>query len=142
MTDKKRISKKTIIIIVGALLFLCISCAIVTSLFPTTTDTAASPTNSEEVVVVAPPTERPPTERPPTVAPAGRTAESYFEEYGGIVSVYEDILSLTDCGSLQDKFNTAADNNDREEPGTEKFKITLGYMTATDDKMRAGGCYE
>ena len=66
----------------------------------------------------------------------------YISDYGGESEVYEEIFSLSDCSELQEKFDIAAANNDRETPGTAMFKLTLGYMTATDDRMREVGCYE
>lgn len=74
---------------------------------------------------------------PPTISPA----QTYFDEYGGRIEVYNEILSLNDCVALQEKFNIASDNNTRAEPGTAEFKWTLGYMTAADERMKFIGCY-
>ena len=74
---------------------------------------------------------------PPTITPA----EKYFNEYGGSLDAYNEILSLTDCALLQEKFNTASENNNRETPGTPLFKATTGYMVAADEHMRELGCY-
>lgn len=73
-----------------------------------------------------------------TPSPAGK----YFEEYGGRIEAYEEIFSLSDCAKLQEKFDTASENNKREKPGTAGFKWTLGYMTASDDRMKELGCYK
>ena len=68
-------------------------------------------------------------------------AQGYQSEYGGEISVYNRILAMTDCSSLQAQFDIAGDNNDLAEPGTPAHKRTLGYMTASDDTMRKRGCY-
>jgi hypothetical protein len=65
----------------------------------------------------------------------------YLEEYGGLPSVYAQIFSSS-CEELQEQFDIAAENNDRETAGTERFRMTLGYMRAADDRMRAQGCYD
>ncbi|MDK1030343.1 MAG: hypothetical protein QGD96_13615, partial [Anaerolineae bacterium] len=62
------------------------------------------------------------------------------DEYGGILDSYIDILSLSDCVLLQEKFEISYSNNQRETAGTALFKTTLGYMTATDEHMRELGC--
>ena len=65
----------------------------------------------------------------------------YLQEYGGSEAVYRRILGSSDCEYLQGQFDQAAENNDREEPGTPLFRVTLGYMRAADDRMDAAGCY-
>lgn len=64
----------------------------------------------------------------------------YFEEYGGSVAVYDRIAALTDCEELQAEFNQAAENNDLAEPGTTGHKVSLGYMTAAEDRRQELGC--
>jgi len=76
-----------------------------------------------------------------TILPTPSPAQTYFEEYGGNIEVYNEILSLTDCALLQEKFEIAYANNQRETLGTQQFRWTVGYMTATDDHMKAIGCY-
>lgn len=71
----------------------------------------------------------------------GDAAGEYLEEYGGSRDVYERILASSDCGGLQEEFDTAAANNDAAEPGTPQFRQTLGYMTAADERMQELGCY-
>ena len=56
--------------------------------------------------------------------------------------VYESIAALEDCGELQAAFDTAADNNDREDPGSDRFEVTLSYMDYADERLRELGCYE
>ena len=68
--------------------------------------------------------------------------EKFLTDYGGEREVYEEIFSLSDCGELQEKFDIAAANNDRETPGTAMFKLTMGYMAAADERMREVECYE
>jgi hypothetical protein len=69
-------------------------------------------------------------------------ADGYYDEYERSVAVYERILGMSDCTELQNEFDTAADNNDRAEPGTSQHRQTLGYMTAADDRLEAAGCYD
>lgn len=66
---------------------------------------------------------------------------SYVAEYGGVASVYSEILNMSNCVGLQARFDIAAANSDRETPGAPLFKITRGYMAAADDTLRRRGCY-
>src|SRR5687768_13188325 len=75
-------------------------------------------------------------------APTVKTANDYIQEYGGNADVYNAILSLTDCAALQEQFDIASENNQRETPGTPGHKQTLGYMTAADDRMKGLNCYD
>mgnify|MGYP007100047969 FL=1 len=79
----------------------------------------------------------------PTPAPASTEspATKYLQEYGGSEQAYLEILTSTDCKFLQEKFEIAYANNQRETPGTEQFSWTVGFMAATDDRMREIGCY-
>ncbi len=74
-------------------------------------------------------------------APKAKTADDYVNEYGGNLESYQTILSMTDCATLQEQFDTASANNKREQAGTPQFKATLGYMTAADDRMKELKCY-
>lgn len=126
---KNKSKKKVVIIVLVSLLILCLICFIV-SLFIPDTQTAV-----ENLVTQ-------PTPEPPTTAPTPSQAETYFEQYGGSLQVYEDILLMTDCAILQEKFDLAAGNNDRATPGTKESSWTLGYMMVADDRMEELGCYE
>jgi hypothetical protein len=64
----------------------------------------------------------------PASAPAGKSAEDYVRQFGGLTSAYRSILAETDCAKLGDLFVTANDNH------------KLGLVVATDDRMRAIGC--
>jgi len=70
------------------------------------------------------------------------TPDEYVAEYGGNRDVYVEILSLTDCVKLQEQFDIASQNNERETPGTPQFKWTTGYMVAANDRMEEVGCYK
>lgn len=70
------------------------------------------------------------------------TAEQYVKEYGGNPDVYSDILALTDCTVLQEKFNQANANLNNQSAGTQQYKWSLGYMAASDDRMKDIGCYK
>lgn len=75
-------------------------------------------------------------------APALKTVDDYIQEYGGQADVYNRILSLNDCGLLQEQFDIAFGNNEISSPGTSEHKESLGYLTAADDRMKALNCYE
>ena len=66
-------------------------------------------------------------------------AAEYAEEYGGSVSAYRQILSLSSCVELQEQFDIAADNNDAAEPGTSAHRQSLGFMTAAQARMDSLG---
>jgi hypothetical protein len=74
-------------------------------------------------------------------SPTLDTPEDYVDAYGGNVDVYRNLLTLTDCTTLQTEFDIAAENNERETAGTPQHRATLGYMTAADARMKALGCY-
>lgn len=71
-----------------------------------------------------------------------KTAKDYVDEFGGNPDVYASILAMTDCASLQNKFDQAEENLALQEAGTPQYKWGLGYMKAADDRMREIGCYE
>lgn len=73
---------------------------------------------------------------------AAKTADDYFNEYGGNRDVYARILSLDDCTALQVEFDQASENNLSETPGSPAFKWTTGYMVTADTRMKELGCYE
>jgi hypothetical protein len=71
-----------------------------------------------------------------------KSASDYMDEYGGNPDVYARILSSTDCATLQNEFDQAEENLTLQEPGTPEYSWGLGYMKASDDRMREIGCYE
>lgn len=70
------------------------------------------------------------------------TPNEYLKEYGGSIQVYEEILSMTNCQKLQEKFDIAANNADWSTPGTPKHKWSTGYMSAAHSRMQEIGCYK
>lgn len=66
----------------------------------------------------------------------------FAEEYDGSPDVYFEIFNSTDCDFLQEKFDTAYAANQAAEAGTIYSKRSIGFMTATDERMREIGCYE
>jgi len=72
--------------------------------------------------------------------PGVKTVDQYMQEYGGNPEVYAEIISLNDCSMLQIKFDTAADN--LHAPGTRQYEWSMGYMDASDTRMKEIGCYE
>ena len=130
MTAQTTTKKRPILLIVGGLIGLCVLCIAGLAVM--------------DAMGLLPETTPIPTNLPlptPTIPPTPSPAQKYFEEYGGRIEVYEEIFSLTDCTVLQERFEIAYDNNQRETPGTPLSKVTLGYMTAIDDHMKTIGCY-
>lgn len=74
-------------------------------------------------------------------APAQKTADDYLREFGGNVDVYNRILAMNDCAALQSEFDQAEENTKLQEPGTPQYKWSLGYMQASDARMKELGCY-
>lgn len=74
----------------------------------------------------------------PTTPPADTTTDTTDTTN----PVIARINSLTDCEALQDEFDQAAENNEREDPGTPTFELTTSYMEAADTRMAEIGCYD
>lgn len=55
----------------------------------------------------------------------------------GSPAVYDRIESLTNCSELQDEFDRAMDNYDRN-----SSDISLSYALIADARMREVGCYD
>jgi len=66
----------------------------------------------------------------------------YMSEFGGSPEVYARIQSLSDCAALQSEFDQAEQNLSLQEPGTQQYRWGLGYMKASDDRMKEISCYE
>jgi hypothetical protein len=73
--------------------------------------------------------------------PSVGTPESHLAEFGGQLSVYERIVAVTDCATLQDEIDLARANNESAERGTDEFRSNLGYMVAADARMHVLGCF-
>ena len=123
------------IILASVTLFvLCCLCSIPIAIMNPSTSTP----QANIPAVVDTPTQQ--IELAPTATP--NPVDKYLEEYGGMYDVYAEIISLSDCTQLQEKFDIASENNKRETAGTTNFKATLGYMMASDDRMKELGCYK
>jgi hypothetical protein len=70
------------------------------------------------------------------------TPDEYVQEYGGSRAVYVELLALDNCQELQTRFDLAAADNQRHQPGSKAHKYSTGYMTAADQRMKAIGCYK
>ena len=68
---------------------------------------------------------------------------STAEPRPGNPAVYAEIARETDCDRLQEMFDIAAANHDRELAAgrLEQAEWAVGYMAAADARMRAVGCY-
>ena len=78
----------------------------------------------------------------PNDPPISENAKIYMSEYGGELIAYQRILSLNNCQELQDEFEISSSNNDQATAGSDIFKITLGYMHASNERMDYIGCFD
>lgn len=128
--------RPTALIIIGAFIGICILCVIASlamdalGLLPETTPI---PTN--------PPISTNPPDPTQIISPTFTPAQTYFEEYGGNIDVYNEIFTSNDCVALQGMFDQAESNLKFQEPGTPQYRWGIGYMAASDDHMKAIGCY-
>lgn len=63
-------------------------------------------------------------------APKLKNTTDFVKEFGGNPDVYDRLLKMTDCPTLQNEFNIAEENTN------------IGYMKAADQRMREIGCYD
>ena len=70
------------------------------------------------------------------------TPEEYATEYKGSADVYREILTSNDCTYLQQQFNTADTASQSNDPGTLYHLRAVGFMKASDQRMREIGCYQ
>lgn len=71
-----------------------------------------------------------------------KRAAQYAKDYDGSQNAYLEIFTSNDCIFLQDKFNIAYSANEASQPGTIYSKRSIGFMKATDERMREIGCYD
>lgn len=121
--------KKRLPLILGILAFCCIATVIFGALLPDQPATAKTPAPTHTPV---------PTQ---TAIPTLSPAQTYFDEYGGNIDVYNQIFSLTDCAALQQMFDQADANLKLQQPGTPQYKWGIGYMAASDQRMKDLACY-
>ena len=74
------------------------------------------------------------------LGPSLATPGDYVEEFGGDIAVYTRILSMTDCTELQREFERADENAKLQEPGTQKYRASIGYRTAADNRLKDVEC--
>lgn len=127
-----------IIILLIALTAFCIFCIIASftmdalGLLPTPTP-SLPPTITPLPTQTALPT--------PTTDPAIQLAQQYAKEYDGSYDVYYEIFTSNDCAFLQEKFDIAYEANENAEAGTIYHKRSLGFMLASDERMKEIDCY-
>lgn len=68
------------------------------------------------------------------------TPGDYVKEYGGDISIYTHILSLTDCTELQREVERADEESKQQEPGTPEYKSFIGYKTAAENRIKEVEC--
>ena len=74
------------------------------------------------------------------LTPSMATPGDYIEKYGGDVTIYTRILTLTDCTELQREFERADEMIKLQEPDTPEYRASLGYRTAADNRMKEVEC--
>lgn len=145
--EKKKLSTKTILVVLGALLLICVLCAVIGSFLPED-QTASQPIDESAIYteVAATAFASIPTEAPvPTAEPTiEEIANQLVAEYEGNYDVYIDLLTSTDCAHLQESFDRASDNHEVGVNNNDTFKMTYttSYMTISDQRMREIGCYK
>lgn len=151
-------TRKIINILIIIASFICLTCCLIgflsNSTNPKTTNLQQQSTQAQlpqPTIYLSPVTESGltayvftplPQQLTPQYIPSSKTPDDYLSIYGGDRKTYEDILSLTNCTTLQEKFNIAFENNQSQPAGSKQAKWSLGYMTASDDRMREIGCYK
>lgn len=68
------------------------------------------------------------------------TPGDYVNEYGGDVNIYARILGMTDCTELQREFERADESLKLQEPGTDEYRVAVGYRTAADNRLKEVEC--
>jgi hypothetical protein len=72
----------------------------------------------------------------PTLATPG----DYVEEFGGDITIYTRILTMTDCTELQREVERADQSAKAQESGTEDYRASIGYRTAAQNRIREVEC--
>jgi hypothetical protein len=73
--------------------------------------------------------------------PSKTKAERYAEEYNGSVDAYNDIFNSNDCDFLQSSFDRSYETT-QSAPGTIHSQRAIGFMEASDERMKEIGCYK
>ncbi len=73
---------------------------------------------------------------------SGTKAEQYAREYDGSLQAYEAIFSSQDCAWLQGQFDNAYQSSETSQPGTSTYQRAIGFMKASDERMKEIGCYK
>lgn len=130
---KKRPILLIIIAIIIGICALCIITSLAMDALGLLPETTPQPTGTPLPTHTPKPTNTP----VPTIDPI----QTYLDEYGGNIEVYQRIFAFTDCTLLQQEFDQADANLTLQQPGTPQYKWGIGYMNAADTRMKAIGCY-
>ena len=133
MTSQSTTEKKRLPFLVIVLIVLVVFCVISLAVSSAMDALGLNPTNTPTSI---------PTFTPKPVATLDSRPEKFADEYNGSIEVYREIFNSMDCKFLQEHFDAAYANNENAEPGTVYFKRSLGFMTATDERMQEIGCYK
>ncbi len=74
------------------------------------------------------------------LGPGLATPGDYVERFGGDITIYTRILQMTDCTELQREFERADENSKQQQPDTPEYKVSMGYRTAADNRMKEVEC--
>jgi hypothetical protein len=74
------------------------------------------------------------------LGPSLATPGDYVERFGGDISIYTRILQMTDCTELQREFERADESSKQQAPDTLEYKVSIGYRTAAENRMKEVEC--
>ena len=74
------------------------------------------------------------------LGPSLATPGDYVERFGGDVTIYTRILTMTDCTELQREFERADEASKQEDPDTPEYRASIGYRTAANNRIREVEC--
>jgi hypothetical protein len=66
--------------------------------------------------------------------------DAYMAEYGGSEFIYWSLLREDNCETLVFGYRMDEAGLELEEPGSPEYQENLGYMAATEYRMREIGC--
>jgi hypothetical protein len=74
------------------------------------------------------------------LGPSLATPGDYVDRFGGDVTIYTRILTLTDCTELQREFERADEASKQQDPDTPEYRASIGYRTAANNRLREVEC--
>jgi hypothetical protein len=74
------------------------------------------------------------------LGPSLATPGDYVDRFGGDITIYTRILQMTDCTELQREFERADENSKLQDPDTQEYRVSMGYRTAAENRMKEVEC--